>query len=177
VVRDGDSTGVWVTKKNSVSDPKKVLYKVWRGTDANQTGSITINVGDAQSATIYRLRYDSWFSDSLRASITGGNITLAVGEEMVWIAAYGANMPIPPDPPIPPVPSDTAYVEKVVKKVKLLPYRLTVVVRYDDGTEEVVRKNGIFPLTAVMNSRKEGRKAVLLKFFDGSMRVIIKKGD
>jgi hypothetical protein len=177
VVRDGDSTGVWVTKKNSVSDPKKVLYKVWRGTDANQTGSITINVGDAQSATIYRLRYDSWFSDSLRASITGGNITLAVGEEMVWIAAYEANMPIPPDPPIPPVPSDTAYVEKVVKKVKLLPYRLTVVVRYDDGTEEVVRKNGIFPLTAVMNSRKEGRKAVLLKFFDGSMRVIIKKGD
>lgn len=86
VLVNGDSTGVWVTRKDHNTNTDKKLYKVWRGTDNGTTGSYTLTgLTGATSAKLYTLRYDRWLPDSTNLTISGSSVTFNVTEAMQWV--------------------------------------------------------------------------------------------
>jgi PKD domain len=87
VVTNGDSTGVWVTRKDNPADATKRLYKLWRGSANGDTTRYVFNVTNMVNAKIYTQRYDSFVPDSVTRTVTGDTLQLNVTEGMVWVEA------------------------------------------------------------------------------------------
>jgi hypothetical protein len=87
VVTSGDSTGVWVTRKDNPADATKRLYKLWRGSANGDTTRFVFNVTNMVNAKIYTLRYDSFVPDSVSRTVTGDTLQLNVTEGMIWVEA------------------------------------------------------------------------------------------
>jgi hypothetical protein len=87
VVTSGDSTGVWVTRKDHPTDVNKRLYKLWRGSSKGDTTRYILNVTNMVGAKIYTLKYDSFIPDTLVRTVTGDTLHLNVTEAMTWVEA------------------------------------------------------------------------------------------
>ncbi|HLO80628.1 MAG TPA: T9SS type A sorting domain-containing protein [Chitinophagaceae bacterium] len=87
VVTNGDSTGVWVTRKDNPADATKRLYKLWRGSATGDTTKYVFNVTNMVNATIFTIRYDSFVPDSTMRTVIGDTIHLDVTEGMTWVEA------------------------------------------------------------------------------------------
>jgi hypothetical protein len=85
IITNGDSTGVWVTRKDHQSDANKKLYKVWRGTSNGSTSNHVLTVTGATSAKLYTQRYDTWLPDSSNLTITANQVTVPASEAMSWV--------------------------------------------------------------------------------------------
>jgi predicted esterase/lysophospholipase L1-like esterase len=173
VVTNGDSTGVWVTKKDHLTDSTKKIYKFWRGTDSNSSGNYVITVPGATSAKLYTLRYDRWLPDSTNLGVTSGQFTVPTSEAMSWVEVTA-----PPE-----VPSGNIYVSKIQKRIGYLPYRITAFITYEDNSRVEIKETttGNFPLSNIWKSSEviegQNRQVANLRFTNGTLRVIKKKGD
>jgi hypothetical protein len=87
IVQNGDSTSIWVTRKNHTTDTTIKMYKVWYGTSAGaSTANFTLSVPGAVSAKRYTQRYDSYLPDSATLTISGqGTVSIPVNEAMTWV--------------------------------------------------------------------------------------------
>jgi hypothetical protein len=87
VVTSGDSTGVWVTRKDHPTDVNKRLYKLWRGSSRGDTTKYILNVTNMVGAKIFSLKYDSFIPDTLVRTVTGDTLHLNVTEALTWVEA------------------------------------------------------------------------------------------
>jgi hypothetical protein len=87
VVTSGDSTGVWVTRKDHPTDVNKRMYKLWRGSSTGDTTKYILNVTNMVGAKIFSLKYDSFIPDTLVRTVTGDTLHLNVTEAMTWVEA------------------------------------------------------------------------------------------
>jgi hypothetical protein len=86
IIKNGDSTGVWVTQKKHSQDASRMLFKVWLGSSNGSTiGQFNLKVPGATTATLYKLRYDSFVPDSLSLTVTKDQVVIPVSESMVWV--------------------------------------------------------------------------------------------
>ena len=172
VLTNGDSTGVWVTRKNHNTDTLKKIYKVWRGTDNNSSSSQVITVPGATAAKLYTMNYTTWRPDSTLLTVNGsGQFTVQATEAMQWVEVSTA-----------PTDIYNIYITDIKRRVGYLPYKISVIITYEDATKSIIdRNNSNSPVNKVWERTEylggQTRPTATIRFNDGSQRIIKKKGD
>ena len=92
VVTNGDSTGVWVTRKTHNTLNKKI-FKVWKGTYNGSTASHTIDFGSGvTSVNKITWDYNSGVPTTTAVTLSGNSYTDTITEKLVWYeATYGSS--------------------------------------------------------------------------------------
>lgn len=85
VIRNGDSTGVWVIRHAHQTDPTLFVDAVWYGTHANTSGTFTLNEPGAISATITKPNIQVKTGTITVPSISSGNISVPADEGMTYV--------------------------------------------------------------------------------------------
>ena len=95
VITDGDSTGVWVTRKNHTTASDSVIYAVWRGTsDGTTTSSYVLNVGFGIAATMITPVTGDMDGVTSTLTITSNSVTIpSVTEKPVYVVVKTADLP------------------------------------------------------------------------------------
>lgn len=87
VVTNGDSTGVWVTRKTHNTLNKKI-FKVWKGTYNGSTASHTIDFGSGvTSVNKITWDYNSGVPTTTAVTLSGNSYTDTITEKLVWYEA------------------------------------------------------------------------------------------
>lgn len=76
LVKSGDTSGTWVTRKGS-------LFKVWRGTTNGGTATWSINT--IKPARVYTINYDDWKPRVETVHPVNGQVIVNVSESMTWV--------------------------------------------------------------------------------------------
>lgn len=86
LITNGDTSGIWVSRKISTADTSTQLYKIWLGGSKGEEGkSYTLQVPGAVSGRVYRLNYAGFNPRASEVKVKNGTITLPVSEGMTWV--------------------------------------------------------------------------------------------
>jgi len=95
VTTDGDSTGVWVTKKLHTVATDSVIYALWRGTSNNSTTTnYVLNIGPSTAATLVTPVTGDMDGVTSALTITSNTVTIpTVSEKPVYVLVKTADLP------------------------------------------------------------------------------------
>ncbi|HSF46390.1 MAG TPA: hypothetical protein VLA58_10285 [Chitinophagaceae bacterium] len=87
IIKNGDSTGVWVTEKVHIRDPDRRLYKVWLGSSSGSTlKQYELKVPGATNAKLYTVNYNSFNPDTFQLRVSEKQtVAIPVTESMLWV--------------------------------------------------------------------------------------------